>query len=338
VVELTREVEATATSEAVSGESGTDGDPGQGGVGDTGEGAAGGESTDEGATDAPALSGPWVEPGPDGSDSAYQTADDLLDNAFVPGAAALLNMLPNAPQIDDPAPLIEALTPEVLSYMADNEDGFVAAIEPTILEMMSPETLAFTEVAERLADIAAGEAAAGGESTDEGATDAPALSGPWVEPGPDGSDSAYKTADDLLDNAIVPGAAELLNMLPDAPQIDDPAPFIEALTPEVLGYIADNEDGFVAAIEPTILEMMSPETLTFILEEYPDAIDTEVAERLADIAAGEGAAGGDSGEGAAGGTGGDTTLPSTGTSALAIAVVALGLVAVLVVARRLRTL
>jgi hypothetical protein len=257
-------------------------------------------------------------------------------------------MLPNAPQIDDPAPLIEALTPEVLSYMAENEDGFVAAIEPTILEMMSPETLAFlleeypeeidTEVAERLADIAAGEAAAGGESTDEGATDAPALSGPWVEPGPDGSDSAYKTADDLLDNAIVPGAAELLNMLPDAPQIDDPAPFIEALTPEVLGYIADNEDGFVAAIEPTILEMMSPETLTFILEEYPDAIDTEVAERLADIAAGEGAAGGDSGEGAAGGTGGDTTLPSTGTSALAIAVVALGLVAVLVVARRLRTL
>jgi len=68
----------------------------------------------------------------------------------------------------------------------------------------------------------------------------------------------------------------------------------------------------VAAVEPEILEMMSPETLTFILEEYPDDIDAEVAERLADIAAGEGAAGGESGEGAAGGEGSEGAAGGTG--------------------------
>jgi len=362
VVEATLEVEATATAEAESTESGTGGDPGQGGVGEGGEGSAGGESTDEQVTDPPTLTGPWVETLPDGSESIFQTADDLLNNDIAPGAAELLNLLPDSPTVDDPAAFLAALTPEVLDYMAEKEDGFVSAIDPEILEMMSPESLAYLleehsdeiapEVAERIAVIAAsasegGEGGDGAESTDEQATDAPDLSGPWVEPGPDGSDPVYETADDLLNNDIAPGAAELLNMLPDTPQIDDPAPYIEALSPEVIDYIADNEDGFVAAVEPEILEMMSPETLTFILEEYPDDIDAEVAERLADIAAGEGAAGGESGEGAAGGegsegaaggTGGDGTLPSTGTSALTIAVVALGLVAVLVVARRLRTL
>ncbi len=348
VVESTREVEATATAEAVSDESGTGGDPGQGGVGDSGEGAAGGESPDTEATDPPDLSGPWVEPGADGSDSTYQTADDILSNDFVAGAAELLNNLPNAPQIEDPAPYIEALTPEVLAYLANNEDGFVAAVDPSIFEMMSQESLAYLleeypdeidpEVAELLADIAGSEDATGEESTEEPATDAPELSGPWVEPGPDGSDSTYQTADDLLDNDTVSGAAELLNALPNAPQIDDPAPYIEALTPEVIEYVADNEDGFVAALEPSIFEMMSSETLTYLLEEHPDEIDPEVADHLTDIAAGEDAAGGEGSDGAAGGTGTDGTLPSTGTSALTIAVVGLALVAVLVVARRLRTL
>jgi HAE1 family hydrophobic/amphiphilic exporter-1 len=122
--------------------------------------------------------------------------------------------------------------------------------------------------------------------TDEVATDAPALTGPWLEPGPDGAPSQFQTAADLIDNPFVPGAAMLLNFFPNSPQVEDPIPWMQALTPEILGYLAENEEGFVANLSPVILEMMSPEALTFLLEDYGDEFAADVAQRLAGIAAG----------------------------------------------------
>lgn len=128
-----------------------------------------------------------------------------------------------------------------------------------------------------LAEAAAAEAAS---------AEAPALTGIWVEPGPDGEEALFQTAYDLLDNGFLPTAAELLNFLPESPNADQAPQLMADLTPEVMAYLVENEEGFVAALSPTILELMSPETLTFLLTTYPEAFDAELTARLAGIAAG----------------------------------------------------
>ncbi|MFN2187714.1 MAG: efflux RND transporter permease subunit [Candidatus Promineifilaceae bacterium] len=367
-------------------------------------------SDDEAAAPtAPALAGPWLEDSADGTPSPFQTAEDLVENNFGFSAAQLLNMLSASPQVEDPAALIGALTPDVVVFLVDTEDTFLDEIAPEVLVLMSPETLASllsnypnafdADMMKRLSELAASaESPVGTETPEAGSQDdparlpdlliqganqfgidieysyditpefmqmlgsigpqslqvlqlltpdnlrnmqpeviamlpadflatldeglvqeldelsseyggagalanastsaaeqeepteqdanAPVLTGPWIEPAEDGSPSIFQTAGDLLNNPFVPGAAALLNVLPNSPEIDDAAPFMAALTPEVLGYLADNEANFAADLEPSILEMMSPEALSFLLETYPDAFDSDLTERLAGIAAG----------------------------------------------------
>lgn len=115
---------------------------------------------------------------------------------------------------------------------------------------------------------------------------APALSGIWLEPAPDGTAPLFQTAADLLNNSFVPGAANFLNFFPTAPNVENPADWMSALTPEVIQFLAENEEGFIETLSPTVLELFSPETLTFMLETYPDAFDAELADRLTGIAQG----------------------------------------------------
>ncbi|UCG24312.1 MAG: efflux RND transporter permease subunit [Chloroflexota bacterium] len=174
-----------------------------------------------------------------------------------------------------------AMQPEVIALLpaefVDSLDADLRAeLDELATEFGGAGQLALTEAQE-----------AAETETDEAETDdSPALSGPWPEPGPDGSPSQFQTAADLINNPFVPGAATLLNFFPDSPQIEDPVPWMQALTPEILAYLAENEEGFVANLSPVILEMMSPEALTFLLENHADDIDPEVAQRLAGIAAG----------------------------------------------------
>ncbi len=116
---------------------------------------------------------------------------------------------------------------------------------------------------------------------------APELSGIWLEPSPEGEPSLFQTAADLLNNPFVPGAANFLNFFPTAPNVENPAEWMSALTPEVIQFLAENEDGFVQTLSPQVLELFAPETLTFMLETYPDAFDAELSERLAGIAQGD---------------------------------------------------
>ncbi|MCP5098751.1 MAG: efflux RND transporter permease subunit, partial [Chloroflexi bacterium] len=116
---------------------------------------------------------------------------------------------------------------------------------------------------------------------------APPLSGLWLEPNPEGEPSIFQTAADLLNNPFVPGAAAFLNFFPDAPNVENPADWMSALSIETIQFLADNEEDFVANLSPIVLELFAPETLTFMLETYPDAFDADVAERLAGIATGD---------------------------------------------------
>jgi HAE1 family hydrophobic/amphiphilic exporter-1 len=184
---------------------------------------------------------------------------------------------------------------QILNMMSDDN---LRALQPEVIALLpmdfvdSLDDALRAELDELAADyggagqLALAEAEAAAAEPQEELPEAPALAGPWIEPGPDGQPSQFQTAADLIDNPFVPGAAMLLNFFPDSPQIDDPAPWMAALTPEVLEYLAQNEEGFVANLSPIILEMMSPEALTYLLDNFGDQIQPDVAERLAGIAAG----------------------------------------------------
>jgi HAE1 family hydrophobic/amphiphilic exporter-1 len=203
----------------------------------------------------------------------------------------------------DPALIrqLSAAGPQAAQFLALLTPGNLRALQPeaiALLPMDFVETLD-ADLRAELDELAAEFGGAGQLAVQEATeaaeeevdtTGSPALSGPWIEPGPDGTDPLFLTAGDILNNDFTASdptpAAALLNFFPNSPQVQDPVAWMSALTPEVLQYLAENEEGFVEALSPTILEMMSPETLTFLLETYPDAFDAETTGRLQAIAAG----------------------------------------------------
>jgi HAE1 family hydrophobic/amphiphilic exporter-1 len=174
---------------------------------------------------------------------------------------------------------LRAMQPEVIALIPAE---YLETLDAALLEELDALAADFGGAGQLAAQAGSGQED-GEEQTFE---DAPPLSGAWVTPGPDGSESPFQTAGDLLNNSFVPGAAALLNLLPNSPGVQDAAAMMSDLTPDVLAYLAENEAGFVSTLAPSILEMMSPEALTFLLETYPDDFDPAVAEYLAAIAAG----------------------------------------------------
>ncbi len=197
------------------------------------------------------------------------------------------------------------ITPEIMRLLAGipQAQQFLGLLTDDNLRLLPPESIALlppdfvagldAELRAELDDLAAEFGGAGAlaqqeaEEAEEAAAGAPALSGPWIQPGPDGSEPLFTTAADLLHNDFGFSAAELLNFLPNTPQVENAADYMAALTPEVLGYLAEGEEGFAETLSPAILEMMSPESITFLLDNFPQAFDDERAERLRLIAAGE---------------------------------------------------
>jgi multidrug efflux pump subunit AcrB len=184
---------------------------------------------------------------------------------------------------------------------------FLQLLTPDNLRSLQPEVIALlpadfvdsldADLRAELDELAADFGGAGqlaleeAHAAEEAAAGAPPLTGPWVEPAADGTPSQFETAADILDNPFTAGApnpaAAFIGFLPTAPQIEDPAAWIQALTPEIIAYLAENEEGFAAALSAGSLRLMSPESLTFLLENFPEAFDPALAEELRLIAAGE---------------------------------------------------
>jgi HAE1 family hydrophobic/amphiphilic exporter-1 len=219
-----------------------------------------------------------------------------LPDLLIQGAAQAGFELENAQDI----------TPEMIRLFGGLGPQGIQVLQlltPDNLRLLQPEVIALlpTEFVETLSadlraeldEIAAEFGGAGAlalaeaEEAAELAEGAPPLSGIWLEPSPEGDPSLFQTAADLLNNPFVPGAANFLNFFPTAPDVENPAEWMSALTSEVIQFLAENEEGFVETLSPTVLELFSPETLTFMLETYPDAFDAELAERLAGIAQGD---------------------------------------------------
>jgi HAE1 family hydrophobic/amphiphilic exporter-1 len=169
----------------------------------------------------------------------------------------------------------------------------IALLPAEYLETLDPELRA------ELDELAAEYGGAGqlaleeAAEAEEAAGDSPPLSGPWLEPGPNGEEPLFTTAADILNNRFpIPGAdvapaAAFINFLPESPQTENPAEFVSSLSPEVIAYLAENEEAFVETLSPNVLRLMSPESLTYLLDTYPDAFEPELAEELRGIAAGD---------------------------------------------------
>lgn len=194
--------------------------------------------------------------------------------------------------------LLAGFGPQAIQALALLTDDNLRLLQPEVIALLPLEFLETkdadlrAELDELAAEfggagaLAVAEAAAEAEESAAASADAPPLTGIWAEPNPDGSEAMFTTAYDLIDNGFMPGAAQLLNFIPQSPNAEMAPQLIADLSPEVVAYLAENEEGFVENLEATILEMMSPETLTFLLENYPDAFDAELTERLQGIAAG----------------------------------------------------
>ena len=115
--------------------------------------------------------------------------------------------------------------------------------------------------------------------------DSPPLAGMWLETGPNGEEPLFTTAGDLLNNSFGISSAEMLNAIKD--RSADPVRQYGDISPEVLQYLVDNEEGFLEALSPSTLELFSPETITYLLDNFPSAFDEALTERLAGIAMGD---------------------------------------------------
>ncbi len=173
---------------------------------------------------------------------------------------------------------LRALLPEAIALLPLE---FLASLDPELLSELDELAAEYGGAGQ----LALSESEA--EEEVEVDPDAPLLSGVWLEPNADGQPSDFETAADILNNPFAPGAAMLLNFFPDSPQIENFADFMMALTPDVVAYLADNEEDFVSLLSPVVLEVFSPESLLFLLENYGDDFDADQAERLRAIAAGE---------------------------------------------------
>jgi HAE1 family hydrophobic/amphiphilic exporter-1 len=219
-----------------------------------------------------------------------------LPDLLIQGAAQAGQTIENAQDI----------TPEfVRLFNALGAQGIQALqlLTPDNLRLLQPEVIGLlpvefldtlpTDLRAELDELAAEFGGAGALAIAEAeeaaaqAAGSPELSGIWLEPSPEGEPSNFQTAADLLNNPFAPGAAAFLNFFPTAPNVEDPAAFMSALTPDVIQYLTENEDEFVENLSPIVLEMFAPETLTFMLESYPDAFEPDLAERLTGIALGD---------------------------------------------------
>jgi len=208
-----------------------------------------------------------------------ETADDITPDLMrqltaVPQGTQFLNLLTEGNLRHLPAESIALLPPEFVEGL---DQGLRADLDGLAADYGGAGALAVEEAAQEAEERAEAKAAAGA---------APPLQEPWTEPNPQG-EVVFEDASDILFNDFGVNGAQLLNALPTSPNVDDPAAWMGTLTPEVMAYLADNEEGFVENLSATVLEMMSPETLSFLLENYPGAFDEELATRLEAVAAGD---------------------------------------------------
>lgn len=197
----------------------------------------------------------------------------------------------------------EDVTPEILQGIVEFAPQLLRPLTADNLRRFSPEVLAWlpadyietldaalrSELDEIAAPVGglgalAAEAEAEAEAMAEGA---PELSGAWRETPEEGAGPmpTLETAADLMTTGFTDSAAELLNLLVQS--VPDQAPQLMAdLTPDVINWLIDNEEGFLEMLNPSTLRLLSPEVLAGLPEDFMASLDPDLRTELEGIAAG----------------------------------------------------
>ncbi|MBN1136079.1 MAG: efflux RND transporter permease subunit, partial [Anaerolineae bacterium] len=198
----------------------------------------------------------------------------------------------------------EDVTPEIIQGIASMAPQLLEMLTPENLRRFSPEVLAWlpAEYIEKLepdlraeldelAQPAGGLGALAAEAEEQAAemaAGAPELGDAWRQPPEEGATGplpTFETAADLVNNGFTATAAELLNLLvgQNMPQAPD---LLADLSPEVIAWLVENEEGFLENLSPAVLRLLSPEALASLPEGFYATLDPELRTELEGIAAG----------------------------------------------------
>jgi HAE1 family hydrophobic/amphiphilic exporter-1 len=196
------------------------------------------------------------------------------------------------------------VTVEVLRGVVGFAPQLLDTLTPHHLKSLSPEVLAWLPQdfiaklpadlrveLEELAAPAGGLGAAAQKEAEEAAklsAEAPPLPESWRQP-PE-SDSpvqmTFETAADLLKNPFGVSTADLFNLLVEMNVVPNAPELLGDLTPEVILWLADQDAGFLAGLNPGTLRLLSPEALAALPAGFLATLDPALRAELEGIAAG----------------------------------------------------
>ncbi len=171
---------------------------------------------------------------------------------------------------------LRAFSPEVLAWLPSN---YIETLDPALQEEL-----------DQLAQPAGGlgALAAGGSETQPVPTEPPALSGLWTESSDEPSAvgmPTFETAADLMESGFTSSASELFSMMlqsgiPQAPQL------IADLTPDVILWLTENEEGFLENLSPEVIRLLSPEVIAVLPGDFLASLDPTLRAEITGAAGG----------------------------------------------------
>ncbi|MGD8602990.1 MAG: efflux RND transporter permease subunit [Anaerolineales bacterium] len=204
----------------------------------------------------------WVQ-GAAAQGQTLETTDDL-------NAAVIQGFVAFAPE------MLADLTPEML--LAAPADA-IAALPEDYLAGLDPELQA--TLAERVAALPA-------EGETPGSGEAPELSGAWRMEAPEDSQMpplTFETAADLSTTGFADTASGFLNLMVQSG--NEFAPFlIGDLTPDVVAWLIENEDGFLENLDPSVLRLMSQDVLSALPSDFMASLSDSLRAELEALASG----------------------------------------------------
>ncbi len=162
--------------------------------------------------------------------------------------------------------LISCLDTDILGYLAQNDPTFGSRLSAEVYENLSPEVFTIDGFAPLLGDV-------------------------WSELSlrPELADQPLGNADALI--ALGDGsAASVLNAINEEVTgqfVGYEVRLFDSLSPEVITYLAQNEDNFFTTLDNDILLKFSPDVLASLPEDILETLPADVAEQVQAIASGE---------------------------------------------------
>lgn len=162
--------------------------------------------------------------------------------------------------------LISCLDTDVLAYLAENDPTFGSRLSPAVYENLAPDVFTIDGFAPLLGEV-------------------------WSELSlrPELADQPLGNADALI--VLGDGsAASVLNAINEEVTgqfVGYEVRLFDSLSPEVITYLAQNEDDFFTTLDSDVLLKFSPEVLASLPEDILETLPADVAEQVQAIASGE---------------------------------------------------